>query len=159
MHNKGKNVMNSKNKRRKTMKTMKKSKLLPRASEVISSHIENGYNVSKTAKQFGVGWNTMHRLLDTPEAKAEIKRFNAELLLLSQRTRRLMITEGLKQFMRAKKKMTQKECGYFLANLTGSTSDVRIAKIQAGAGNIEGGSDNKQELKELEDFRKSLKPN
>ena len=37
---------------RKTAKKGEKNKLLPRVSEVISQHIEKGYNVSKTAKHF-----------------------------------------------------------------------------------------------------------
>ena len=147
--------------RRKTAKTAKKSKLLPRVSEVISSHIETGYNVSKTAKKFGVGWHTIHRILDTPEGKAEINRFNSELSLLKQRARRLIITESLKQFMLAKKHKEKLSWFYALANLTGSTSDVRIAKIQAGVGQgsteSNGGQLSKEEVAYIKSGKKDDK--
>ena len=124
----------AKKKSKKNPKIPKKSKLLPRVEVVISEYIQNGYNVSKTAKKFGVDWHTVHSILDTPEGKAEIKRLSSELSLLSQRSRRAIITESLKQFMLAKKHKEKLSWFYALANLTGSTSDVRIAKIQAGVG-------------------------
>ena len=151
-------VFMAKKKLRKTTKNTKKVKLLPRVSEVISVYIENNCNISKTAKQFKVEWHTIHRLLETPEAKSYIKRRIEETAILSENMTRSMMTECFNQFMRAKKKMTQKESGYFLANLIGKTSDIQVAKIQAGSsqGSTES-NDFQVTTEELEDFRKSIK--
>ena len=119
---------------RKIPKNPEKNKLLPRVKEITSVFIENNCNIGKTAKQFKVDRDTLDRLLATDEAKAEIKRRNEETAILSENMTRSMMTECFNQFMRAKKKMTQKESGYFLANLIGLNPKVQIAKIQAGVG-------------------------
>ena len=72
----------------------------------------------------------------------------------------MLLIEGLKSFLKAKNKMTQKESGYFLANLIGLNPKVQVAKIQAGIGQKDTESNDFQvTTEELEDFRKSLKYN
>ena len=143
---------------RKIPKNPEKNKLLPRVKEITSVFIENNCNIGKTAKQFKVDRDTLDRLLATDEAKAEIKRRNEETAILSENMTRSMMTECFNQFMRAKKKMTQKESGYFLANLIGLNPKVQIAKIQAGVGvQRERGLDAPLTPEQLEHYRKVTK--
>ena len=118
----------------KNGKKSPKNKLLLRRKEVLDCYLKNGANGLKTARELKVNKDTLYQFLKTDEAKEEIKRRDEETAMLSQNAQRLMLTEGLKRFLTAKKNMTQKDWAYFLANITGSTSDVRIAKIRAGVG-------------------------
>ena len=143
---------------RKIPKNPANNKLLPRVKEITSVFIENNCNIGKTAKQFKVDRDTLDRLLATPEAKAEIKRRNEETAILSENMTRSMMTECFNQFMRAKKKMTQKDFFYALANLIGKTSDIQVAKIQAGVGvQRERGLDAPLTPEQLEHYRKVTK--
>ena len=137
-------VFMAKRKSTKINKNPQKNKLLPRVNEVVSVYIDSNCNISKTAKQFKVDRLTVHRFLETPEAKAEIKRRNEETAILSENMTRSVMTECFNQFMRAKKKMTQKDFFYALANLIGKTSDIQVAKIQAGVGQGSTESNNRQ---------------
>ena len=124
----------SKKKSQKILKNPIKNKLLPRVKEVVMGYLDNGANASQTAKQFKVDIKTLLKLLATDEAKTEIKRMDDDTYLLHKRIKRKLALEGLNSFLQTKKHKEKKDWAYFLANLTGSTSDVRIAKIQSGRG-------------------------
>ena len=157
--------MVKKNKKRNSTKFNKiqqKNKLLPRKTEVIVEYLENGLNVSQTAKQFKVDRNTFYSFLDTPEAKEEMKilgkKMDDDFYLLKQRAKRILINECLKHIRSPNKKMKDKDWAYFLANLTGVTSDVQIAKIQSGSGQGSTESNGGQMTTEdLEHYRKVTK--
>ena len=117
-------------------KKIQKNKLLPRVKEVICIYLENGCNVSKTAQQIKVNRTTLIKLLDTPEAKEEIKRSDEQFSILKQTARRVLISNSLKDYIKAKNNMEKKELAYFLAHITGLGREVEVAKIQAGVGQV-----------------------
>ena len=120
-------------------------------------YLDNGANASKTAKQFKVDIKTLLKLLATDEAKEEIRRMDNDTYLLHKRIKRKLALEGLNSFLQTKKHKEKKDWAYFLANLTGSTSDVRIAKIQSGRGQGDATQvDRKWTPEELEDHKEAL---
>ena len=139
-------------------KQSKKSLILPK---LIDFYLDNGCSYRKTALHFKLNRGAVTNYIQSPEGRELIRnRMQAyEDMVVSKRERILdKFSELLNKAKTIKETVPLLYAGM---QMTGMDKETRIAKIQAGVGQVSTGNNDIQvttdELKELEDFRKSIK--